>query len=222
VSVAISASVQTAIARRVTAVPRKSWKVSPTIPAAAHALRQDDLKPSAVQGVPRELSRMTGLLLCFAAASSAVFSGAPTGIVTREAEEIPLPLAGPQCQGKRQVQMLRRARVKGRLILGRPDLVGAGRAIWAASFFAGVGWNERAVQPPGQDARQNSPCVISLPARGERKFVPPLQEHPADAPIGERLNGHIPELALDHPDVLGVILARARSELPEVGIVGTW
>jgi len=45
VKVAISASLQPAIASRVTAVPIKSWKVSPLTCAFASSLRHIALKP---------------------------------------------------------------------------------------------------------------------------------------------------------------------------------
>src|SRR4029453_9775135 len=83
VMVAIFASVQPASASRVTAVPRRSWKVTPTTPAAAHALRHDDRNPSAVHGLPSELTRISGPFFDLAAASRADLSGAPTGITTR-------------------------------------------------------------------------------------------------------------------------------------------
>jgi hypothetical protein len=38
---AISASVQPAIANRVTAVPRKSWKVTPLTPARLHPFARE-------------------------------------------------------------------------------------------------------------------------------------------------------------------------------------
>src|SRR5215470_16102601 len=82
VIVAISASVQSASARRVTAVPRRSLNVTPTIPAFEHALRQDDRKPSGVQGFPSAVVRI--IVLRFAQESSAALSGAPTGITTRQ------------------------------------------------------------------------------------------------------------------------------------------
>ena len=79
--VAISASVHPASARRVTAVSRKSLKVTPTTPAALHALPHDARKPSDVYGLPSLLVRM--IVLRFVVASSAAFSGAPTGMTTR-------------------------------------------------------------------------------------------------------------------------------------------
>lgn len=59
VMLAISASVAPTRARRVTAVPRRSWNVSPTM-AALQALPQDARKPSDVQGLPSLLTRMIG------------------------------------------------------------------------------------------------------------------------------------------------------------------
>src|SRR5262245_61202129 len=84
VMLAISASVHPAIARRVTAVPRRSWNVRPTIPAAAHALPHEVRNPSDVHGLPWELSStLSCALLPTFAASRAAFSGAPTGMTTR-------------------------------------------------------------------------------------------------------------------------------------------
>ena len=74
--VAISASVASASASRVTAVPRKSWNVSPTTPAALQALPHDARKPSDVHGLPSLLVRM--IVESLGAASSAALSGAPT------------------------------------------------------------------------------------------------------------------------------------------------
>jgi hypothetical protein len=74
---AISASVQPTSASRVTAVPRKSWNVTPTIPAAACAIRQDWRKPPPVHGLRVAVTKISGLT--FAVASSAAFSAAPPG-----------------------------------------------------------------------------------------------------------------------------------------------
>lgn len=79
--VAISASVHSARARRVTAVPRRSLNVTPTMRARLHALRHEARKPSGVQGFPSAVVRM--IVLRFEAASSTALSGAPTGITTR-------------------------------------------------------------------------------------------------------------------------------------------
>ena len=57
---AISASVQPASARRVTAVPRKSWKVISTMPAARDARCQDVRRPSLVHGRPALDVKMMG------------------------------------------------------------------------------------------------------------------------------------------------------------------
>src|SRR5207253_219922 len=78
---AISGSVHPASASRVTAVPRRSWNVRPTIPTAAQALRQLDRNPSSVHGLLSVLIRIN--VLRFDLASSAALSGAPTGITTR-------------------------------------------------------------------------------------------------------------------------------------------
>ena len=75
--VAISASVHPAIASRVTAVPRKSWNVTPTTPAALHALRHEARKPSAVHGLPLLFVRISGLTFVVVS-SITLLSGAPT------------------------------------------------------------------------------------------------------------------------------------------------
>ena len=80
---AISASVQPTNASRVTAVPRKSLNVTPTMCALSHALPHEARKPSGVHGRPSEVNSIVGLRLVLAAASSAALSGAPTGICTR-------------------------------------------------------------------------------------------------------------------------------------------
>ena len=67
--VAISASVQPAIASRVTAVPRRSWNVRSTTPTRLHALPHDARKPSDVHGAPSLLVRI--IVLRFGVASSA-------------------------------------------------------------------------------------------------------------------------------------------------------
>lgn len=79
--VAISGTEQPATASLVTAVPLRSWNVTPVMPASAQALRHDDRKPSEVHGDPPELVRM--MVLRFFASSSATLSGAPTGMTTR-------------------------------------------------------------------------------------------------------------------------------------------
>jgi hypothetical protein len=81
VIVAISASVHSASARRVTAVPRKSLNVTPLMPALAQALRHDARKPAAVHGVLSVVVKIIGLR--FSAASKAALSGAPMGMTTR-------------------------------------------------------------------------------------------------------------------------------------------
>src|SRR6516162_6010964 len=122
VMVAISASVHPAIANRVTAVPRKSWNVTPITAARLHALPHDARNPSGVHGFPSAVVSIIGER--FGAASSAALSGAPTGITTRvppfrlpqanvrsvirrpgQTQEVALPLAGPQREQERQVQM---------------------------------------------------------------------------------------------------------------------
>jgi len=91
VIVAISASLHSASASRVTAVPRRSWNVTPTTPTFAHALRYDARKPDSVQAVPPSVARIVrgrGLPSSISAnlrfaSSSAAFNGAPTGMTTR-------------------------------------------------------------------------------------------------------------------------------------------
>ena len=78
---AISASVQPAIASLVTAMPRRSLKVTPTMPAFLQAFLHEERKPSSVHGLLSVLSKITGLL--FGVASSTALSGAPTLIETR-------------------------------------------------------------------------------------------------------------------------------------------
>src|SRR5262249_8896090 len=78
---AIWASVHPARARRVTAVPRRSLNVTPPMPAFLQAFRHDERKPSGVQGLSSLLTKMS--MLRFGVASSAAFSGLPTGIDTR-------------------------------------------------------------------------------------------------------------------------------------------
>jgi hypothetical protein len=67
--------------KRVTAVPLRSLKVTPTIPTALQAFFQEDRKPLAVQGFPSELTKMMGLR--FVVLSRAECRGPPTGITTR-------------------------------------------------------------------------------------------------------------------------------------------
>ena len=58
--VAISWGVQPASESRVTAVPLRSWKVSPAMPAFVGAAPQAFLKAFACQGRPRLLVSMMG------------------------------------------------------------------------------------------------------------------------------------------------------------------
>jgi hypothetical protein len=81
VRVAISASVEPAIASRVTAVPLRSFYVTPTTPDLAQALRHDTRNPSGLQGWPSRLTSIIGLPR--AVQSSMALSGTPTGITTR-------------------------------------------------------------------------------------------------------------------------------------------
>ena len=75
---AISASVQPTNASRVTAVPRKSLNVTPTMPAAACVIRQEARKPLTVHGLPLELAQSVIASWAGAAARMAV-SGAGQG-----------------------------------------------------------------------------------------------------------------------------------------------
>jgi len=70
---ATSASLQPTIASRVTAVPRRSLKVTPETLAFVQAFRHELLKPSAVQGLLSVLSSITGL--SFGVRSSIAFNG---------------------------------------------------------------------------------------------------------------------------------------------------
>ena len=78
---AISASVHPTSASRVTAVPRRSLKVTPVTPAAACALRHDARNPSDVHGLPSIVVRM--IVERLGVASSMALSGAPTLMLTR-------------------------------------------------------------------------------------------------------------------------------------------
>lgn len=82
VSMAISASVRSALARRVTAVPRKSWNVSPTMPALSHARALAVWKPAAVHGEPDEFTSV-GDRSRFRIGSSMALRAEATGITTR-------------------------------------------------------------------------------------------------------------------------------------------
>ena len=89
---AISGTEQFESARRVTAVPRRSWKCRSLSDVFLKALSQLVLKPSSVHGRPNELTRMvTADRFSFSAASSAAFSGGPTGMVTRRRPLLPRP-----------------------------------------------------------------------------------------------------------------------------------
>jgi hypothetical protein len=82
---------------RVTAVPRRSLKVIPMIPAALQAIRQLARNPPDVHGLPTLLVGM--IVLHFAAVSSAALSGAPTGM-TRARAGLGLPQAGCESHHK--------------------------------------------------------------------------------------------------------------------------
>ena len=112
VMVAISASVHPANASRVTAVPLKSWNVTPTTPAFLQALPHDARNPSAVHGLPslfvqnnraaflggieRRLERESyadnNTCAAFALPQANVFAviGGPW-----QAQQVALPLSGP-------------------------------------------------------------------------------------------------------------------------------
>ena len=193
--VAISASVHSAIASRVTAVPRKSWNVTPTIPTALHALPHDARNPSDVHGLPSLLVKM--MVEHFGVASSAALSGAPTLITTRAPV---LDWRSRMCvpsyadQGRRSRSPCRcpvhSASRSGRCKCagarsknaagGGPDLLRAGAAaIEPTATLARVCGDEPAVQAPGQDSGENRPCIIRLPApRTGCKPVAPRHEQP--------------------------------------------
>jgi len=72
---------QPAIARRVTAVPRMSLNVSPSIPARSTSFRQDAENPAGVHGRPAWFVRATGDRR--GAAYRTAFRSAVTGMDTR-------------------------------------------------------------------------------------------------------------------------------------------
>jgi hypothetical protein len=81
VKVAICGTVASARASRTTADPRRSWNVSPLIPAASQALPHDVLNPSDVHGFPRMLVRTIGLRR--SVRSRRTRSGSPAGMMIR-------------------------------------------------------------------------------------------------------------------------------------------
>jgi hypothetical protein len=76
----ISAIEQPASANRVTVVPRRSWKVSPVMPAFPQVFRQLVLKPAEVHGLPCALQRIFGDRRSTAA--KAFWTGLAAGITT--------------------------------------------------------------------------------------------------------------------------------------------
>lgn len=72
-------------ARRVTAVPRRSWKCRSASPSFARskAVPHDERKPSPVHGSPKVLRRTGPSDFSVRCASRAAFSGAPTGMTIR-------------------------------------------------------------------------------------------------------------------------------------------
>jgi hypothetical protein len=58
------------VAKRVTAVPRKSLNVTSSILARLQALAHDARNPSGVHGLPSELTKIIGLCLVLIAAST--------------------------------------------------------------------------------------------------------------------------------------------------------
>ena len=123
---AISGTEQFDSARRVTAVPRKSWKCRSLSDVFRKALSQLVLNPSSVHGRPNELTSMvTAERFSFSAASSAAFSGgayrdgyappalAPAAlrlphsdvravvILPGQSQQVPLALPGPQRKQER-------------------------------------------------------------------------------------------------------------------------
>jgi hypothetical protein len=78
-----AASVHPACANRVTAVPRRSLKVTPTTPALRQPWRHDVRKPSDVHGFLSVDVRIIGPCFVFVISSRAAFKGAPTGMDAR-------------------------------------------------------------------------------------------------------------------------------------------
>ena len=166
------------------------------------------------------------------AASSAALSGAPTGITTRRAglrlpqpdvrpvigrprqpQEIALPLAGPQREQQRQVQM------RGRAFEERGLVVDASRSSRRASRDradrrARTGWPATAHDRAPTTVRGRAPSTHSrLAAASWRQAVAPRLEDAARAPVGERREREVAEFLLDHHDLLDVVGAR-RSRRP--------
>src|SRR5262245_29233437 len=81
----------------------------------------------------------------------------------REAQEIALPLAGPQRKQQRQMEMRWRALEKYRLVIGRPNPVGARAAIEPTAARAWVRQHKPAIMTPRQHAGEHLPRVVGLP-----------------------------------------------------------
>jgi hypothetical protein len=216
---AISGTVQPAMAKRVTAVPRKSWKCrsSSRGPARSNAFPHDVLKPSVVHGSPKVLRRMAPSAFSGLRVSRATFSGAPTGITTRffrfflaqpdlgavvlhpcEAYQIALALAGPERQHQRELQGVRRRGAETCGVVGAPDDVSAVRLIEMAAALAHVDGDQTPVFREWQDSEQHRPGVVGCAGPLRHRVAPRLELTPR-ASVIHRRKRHCTELILERP-----------------------
>src|SRR5262249_24455880 len=79
-----------------------------------------------------------------------------------QAQEIALPLAGPQGEQQRQMQVSRSVFEERRLVLDAPHKINARPMINSSTSLAGVDCDLAAILRPREYPRQNSPRIIGL------------------------------------------------------------
>src|SRR5215471_16819139 len=103
----------------------------------------------------------------------------------------------------------------GLIVIG-PNLVNAIATVESAATLARIDGDLAALLRPGQHQRQDLPCIVGLPPRGERELIAPLHEHAASATVGERRERKFAEIAFDAFDLLDVVVLGAVAATTEI------
>ena len=134
----------------------------------------------------------------------------------REAQQVPLPLSGPQRKQKRQVQMRRSMLEESGPVLDAPHGIDARSMVDAAAALARVDRDLAAPFRPGEHQGEHRPRIVRLPLRPQRQLVAPIEKDAARARIGERLERTISKFLLDLRNLSDVVPARARAQAAKV------
>src|SRR5260370_307335 len=96
------------------------------------------------------------------------------------------------------------------------------RGLWIEGLLAqtpltGVCANKPSIQSPRENAGEDAPRIVGLPAAGiYRNPVTPVLEDSASATVGQRGQGEITECLLDARDQRDVVTSRARRQTAKV------